>query len=155
MKKYLLLISCFLLFTVLSFGQSKQQAPVKTAQPALKQLLTGSGLPFKLANDSLALIPYEGENIANYDVFVQKVGDLYIIHTNLTEALPGKIDDTKYKYLLQRSNDFDLVKIGLESSDNTVYVRADIFKSGTTTALLTRVIKQVANVANIIAGDLK
>jgi len=153
MQKCILFL--FVLLSVNSFSQSKQQAPVKPAQPALKQLLTGSGLPFKLANDSLALIPYEGENIANYDVFVQKVGDLYIIHTNLTEALPGKIDDTKYKYLLQRSNDFDLVKIGLESSDNTVYVRADIFKSGTTTALMTRVIKQVANVANIIAGDLK
>jgi hypothetical protein len=88
-------------------------------------------------------------------VLIQKVSDLYIVYTNLTEALPGKINDTKFKYLLQKNNDFDIIKIGLESSDNTVYVRADIFKSVTTTALMIRIIKQVANVTNIIAGDLK
>jgi hypothetical protein len=108
-----------------------------------------------MINDSLAVIPYEGENIASYNVLIQKVSDLYIVYTNLTETLPGKINDTKFKYLLQKNNDFDIIKIGLESSDNSVYVRADIFKSVTTTALMTRVIKQVANVANIVAGDLK
>ena len=69
--------------------------------------------------------------------------------------LPGKINETKYKYLLQRNNDFDIIKIGIESSDNTVFVRADLFKAVITTALMTRVIRQVANVANIIGGDLK
>ena len=92
-------------------------------------------------NDSLAVIPYEGENIASYNVLVQKAGDLYIFYTNLTEALPGKIDDSKFKYFLQRNNDFDIIKIGLETSDNTVFVRVDVYKAGTT--------------ANIVAGDLK
>lgn len=153
MNKYFLVL--FVLLSVNSFGQSKPQSPVKPPESSFKKLVTGTGLPFKLINDSLAAIPYEGENIASYNVFVQKVSDLYIIHTDLTEALPGKIDDTKFKYLLQRNNDFDIIKIGIESSGNTVFVRADIFKSGTTTALMARVIKQVANVANIIAGDLK
>ena len=153
MQKYVLLL--FVLLSVNSFGQSKPQSPVKPTEPTLKTLLTGTGLPFKLINDSLAIIPYEGENIASYNVFVQKVGDLYIIHTDLTAALPGKIDDTKFKYLLQRNNDFDIIKIGIESTDNTVFVRADIFKAATNVSLLSRVIKQVANVTNIIAGDLK
>jgi hypothetical protein len=155
MKKYLLFCFCFLLIAGISFGQSKQKTTVKPTESALKKLVSGSGLPFKMINDSLAVIPYEGENIASYNVLIQKVSDLYIVYTNLTETLPGKINDTKFKYLLQKNNDFDIIKIGLESSDNIVYVRADIFRSVTTTALMTRVIKQVANVTNIIAGDLK
>ena len=155
MRKYLIFTFSFLLFAGIVFGQAKQKTVVKPVESALKKILSGSGLPFKLINDSLAVIPYEGENIASYNVLVQKVSDLYIVYTNLTEALPGKIDDSKYKYLLQRNNDFDIIKIGIESSDNTVFVRADLFKAVTTTALMTRVIRQVANVANIIGGDLK
>ena len=155
MRKCLLLNFCFLLIAGICFCQSKQKTPVKPTESALKKIVSGTGLPFKMINDSLAVIPYEGENIASYNVLIQKVSDLYIVYTNLTEALPGKINETKFKYLLQKNNDFDITKIGLESSDNTVYVRADIFKSITTTTLMTRVIKQVANVTNIIAGDLK
>jgi hypothetical protein len=153
--KHLLHISCFLLLAGVGYGQAKQTSLVKPALSPLKKMLSGSGLPFKVMSDSLAVIPYEGENIASYNVLVQRVGDLYIVYTNLTEALPGKIDDTKFKYLLQRNNDFDFVKIGLDSNDNTVYVRADVLKAGATTSLLTRIIKQVANVTNIIGGDLK
>lgn len=154
MRKCLSAIFCFLFITGISVGQSKQK-PAKPASSALQKLISSTGLPYKIVNDSLALIPYEGEHIASYDVLIQKVSDLYIVYTNLTEALPGKIDETKFKYLLEKNNDFDFIKIGLESSDNTVYVRADIFNAGATTALMTRVIKQVANVANIVAGDLK
>ena len=154
MRKYLLLALCFLFIAVASFGQSKQTTSVKPAESALKKILSGTGLPYKVINDSLAVIPYEGENIPSYNVLIQKVSDLYIIYTNLTEMLPGKIDDSKLKYLLQRNNDFDIIKIGIDSNDNTVFVRADIYKAGTTTALVTRIIRQVANVTNIIAGDL-
>ena len=123
---------------------------------ALQKLLTSTGLPFRMVNDSLAAIPYGGENITSYQVVVQKVGDLYIIYTNLTEALPGKIDSTRYKYLLQQNDNFDIVKIGMGIDDNsTMYVRADIYRAGTTTEMLARIIKQVANVTNIVAGDLK
>ena len=80
---------------------------------------------------------------------------MYIIFTNLTETLPGKIDETKYKYLLQQNDHFDIVKIGMSADDNTLYLRADLYKAGTNTALLKRVIEQVANVTNIIGGDLK
>ena len=154
MKKYLT-IFCLLLSVTISYGQARQKPPVKPAPSALKNMLGGSGLPFKLINDSLALVPYGGENIASYTVLVQAASDLYIISVNLSEALPGKINDTKFKYLLQRNNDFDLVKTALEGNDNTVYLRADVFKAMTSTALLTRIIKQVANVANIIGGDMK
>ena len=155
MKKHLLYTSCFLLFAGICFGQVKQKIQVKPAIPELKKILKGTGLPFRLINDSLAVIPFEGQNIASYNVLVQKVSDLYIVYTNLTEALPGKIDETKFKYLLQRNNDFDIIKTGIDSVDNTVYIRADFFRVSATTALMTRIIKQVANVTNIIGGDMK
>ncbi len=122
---------------------------------ALQKLLTGTGLPFRMANDTLAAIPYGGKNISSYQVVVQKISDLYIIYTNLTETLPGKIDETKYKYLLQQNDHYDAVKIGMSADDNIVYLRADVYKTAITTALLKRIIEQVANVANIIGGDLK
>jgi hypothetical protein len=155
MKKQLLFTFCLLLLAGIAFAQPKQKPAVKQAVPELKKILNGTGLPFKIINDSLAVIPFEGENIASYNVMVQKISDLYIVYTNLTEALPGKIDDTKFKYLLQQTDHFDIIKIGMNSDDNIVYLRADLYKSGTNTALLKRVIKQVANVTNIIGGDLK
>jgi len=55
---------------------------------------------------------------------------------------------------LQQNDHFDIIKIGLDS-DNAVYVRADVYRANQTATLLARIIKQVANVTNIIAGDLK
>jgi hypothetical protein len=146
---------CILLSAGITFGQTKTNTAVKKAVPELKKILTGTGLPYKIVNDSLAVIPYEGENIKSYQVVIQKISDLYIVFTNLTEALPGKIDDTKYKYLLQQNDHFDIIKIGVSAEDNMVYLRADLYKAGTNTALIKRVIAQVANVTNIIGGDLK
>jgi len=153
MQKYFTFL--FVLLSINALSQTTTKTPVKPTESALKKIVSGTGLPYNMINDSLAVIPYEGENLASYNVLIQKVSDLYIVYTNLTEALPGKIDNTKFKYLLEKNNHFDIIKIGLESSDNTVYVRADVFRSVTTTALMTRIIKQVANVTNIIAGDLK
>lgn len=155
MKKFFLFLFCFLLSATIASAQSKPKTPVKNNMQTLQKLLTGTGLPFRMVNDSLAAIPYGGENITSYQVVVQNVGDLYIIYTNLTEALPGKIDATKYKYLLQQNDHYDVVKIGMSADDNTVYLRADIYKTATTSAILTRIIKQVANVTNILAGDMK
>ena len=155
MKKYFLFMFCFLLSTGIVFAQLKSKTPAKKTVPELKKILTGTGLPYKIINDSLAIIPYEGENIASYNVVIQKISDLYIIYTNLTEALPGRIDETKYKYLLQQNDHYDVIKIGMGADDNTVYLRADVYRTATNTALLKRIIEQVANVTNIIGGDLK
>jgi hypothetical protein len=146
---------CLLLSVGIAFTQTKPKTDVKKPVPELQKLLTGSALPYKMVNDSMAVIPYKGENIASYQVIVQKISDLYIVYTNLTETLPGKIDDTKYKYLLLQNDNFDLVKTGISAEDNTVYLRADVYKTGINTTMLKRVIEQVANVTNIIGGDLK
>jgi len=90
MKKQLLFTFCLALLTGIAFAQPKQKQPVKQAVSELKNLLSGTGLPFKVINDSLAAIPYGGQNISSYQVVVQKVSDLYIIYTNLTEAPAGK-----------------------------------------------------------------
>ena len=153
--KNLLFIFCLLFTASITYAQPKQKTPVKKPLSELQKFLTASGLPYKMLNDSVAVIPYEGENLASYEVVVQKISDLYIVYTNLTEALPGKIDEKKYKYLLQQNDHYDVVKIGMSADDNTVYLRADVYKTATTVALLTRIIKQVANVTNIVAGDLK
>lgn len=136
--------------TTIAAAQSRSNTPANNFQ----KLLKSTGLPVSIANDSLAVIPYEGAHIPSYQVLVQKIGGLYIIYTNLTEALPGKIDETKFKYLLLLNNHFDIIKIGLDE-DNTAYIRADLYATTVSTPLLTRIIKQVANVTNIIGGELK
>lgn len=155
MKKNLSILLCALLLASFAFAQTKPKPAVNPPLHELEKILTGIGLPYKVANDSLAVIPYGGENVESFQVVIQKIGDLYIVFSNLTEALPGKIDETKYKYLLQMNDHFDVVKIGISAEDNSAYLRADLYKSGTNTALLKRVIVQVANVTNIIGGDLK
>ena len=157
MKKNLATLLCLLLMAGVAFAQPKPKAkPVaKAPQHELEKILTGIGLPYKIVSDSLAVIPYEGENIKSFQVIIQHISDLYIVLTNLTEAMPGKISEANCKYLLQQNNNFDIVKIGMSSEDNTIAVRADLYKSGTNTALLKRVIAQVATVTDIIGGDLK
>ena len=154
MKKQLLVSCCLLLLTGISIGQAKPKQIAKPVVYQLQKLLTGIDLPYKIINDSLAAIPYEGENIVSYQVIIQKIGDLYIIYTNLSEALPDKLTEAKYKYLLLQNDNFDVVKIGL-SADGIFYLRSDLYKTTATTPILKRIITQVANVANIIAGDLK
>jgi hypothetical protein len=154
MRKILLATLYLLLSAGITYSQSKQKPPVKQNVPELKKLLSGTGLPFRIVNDSLAVIPYEGENVASYQVIIQKNADLYIVYTNLSEALPEKLTEARYKYLLQQSDNFDIVKIGL-AEDNTIYLRADLYKTTATTVILKRIITQVANVTNIIGGDLK
>ncbi|MEO8406197.1 MAG: hypothetical protein ABI480_16430, partial [Chitinophagaceae bacterium] len=102
MKKNLLVAICLLLSWETGFSQSKPKPSAKQTLPVLKKILSGTTLPYKIINDSLAVIPYEGENIASFNVVIQMVSDLYIVYVNLDEALPGKLNDTQYKYLLQR-----------------------------------------------------
>ncbi|MCY7290560.1 MAG: hypothetical protein LH615_00095 [Ferruginibacter sp.] len=154
MKKHLLHTLFLLVLATVGFAQPNPKQILKTAIPTLKKLLAGIDLPYKMVNDSLASIPYEGENIASYQVVIQKVSDLYIIYTNLSEAIPGKLTESQYKYLLQRNDEFDLVKIGL-AEDGVFYLRGDLYRSTATNAILKRIVTQVANTPNIIAGNVK
>jgi len=117
-------------------------------------MLGESGLPFKVVNDSMLIVPYEGENLAAYDVVIRRTAGLLVIYSSLTDAIPVKADEKVWKYLLEKNDHFDLVKISL-SSEGELYLRADIYWTTVSTPILTRVIKQVANVTNIIAGDFK
>jgi hypothetical protein len=153
MKKQIFVVCC-LLISEISICQLNQKPQGKQTVPEMKRLLTGTGLPFKIVNDSLAVIPYHGENIEAYQLVVQKTADLYIVYTSLTEALGNKLNETQFKYLLQQNDHFDIVKIGL-AEDGTLYLRADLYKSTVTTGILKRIITQVANVTNIIGGDIK
>lgn len=154
MKKQLLFIACLLFSAGISFAQVNKKTSSKQAVPELTKLLSEIGLPYKVVNDSLAAIPYEGDNIENYQVVIQKVSDLYIIYTNLSEAIPDKLTVDQYKYLLEQNDFYDVVKISL-SGDGVFYLRADLYRSIATSVILKRLIKQVANAANIIAGELK
>jgi hypothetical protein len=155
MKKHLFL-AFFIVFSALSaVAQSKPKTSPKPTQSELQKLLETTGLPYKMMNDTVGIVPYEGVNIESFDVAVQKIGDLFIVFTDLAEIMPGKIDDTKYKYLLKENEHFDFIKIGMSNDEQSVYVRSDIFKEGVSTVFLARIIKQVANVTNIIAGEIK
>jgi len=156
MKKNLFSLLCLLLLAGFAYAQPKPKAKpvVKKAQYELEKILIGIGLPYKIVSDSLAVIPYEGDNVKSFQVVIQQISDLFIVLSNLTEALPGKISESNHKYLLHQNNNFDVVKIGISDEDNTVAVRADLYKTGTNTALLKRVIAQVATVTDIIGGDL-
>ena len=127
MKKHIVIMLIFLLSNVIAFSQTNQKPSVKKPLPLIETLLSGSDLPFKMINDSLALIPYEGANIPSYHVLIQAIGDLLIVFTNLSESLPGRINETNYKYLLQKNDYFDIVKIGMSAEDNTMYLRADLY----------------------------
>jgi hypothetical protein len=154
MMKTVLLTTLSIFFFFSSFCQ-KTPKPASSDIPELPKMLAGIGLPYKVVNDTLAIIPYGGEHLAAYDVVIEKVADLYIVYSNLSASLADKLGPDSYKYLLQQNEKFDLVKIGMSSAKDELYLRCDIFRMGITTAILKRVIVQVANVTNIIAGEVK
>lgn len=154
MKKSILSI-CILLFASISFAQTKSKSHTETALPELQKLLSSTSFPFDMISDSAAIIPFEGTNIDSFNVAVQKVSDLYIIYSNLTKTFPDKIDETTYKYLLEKNDHFDITKIGLNVHDNMIYLRADVYISAINGPLMKRILQQVGNATNIIAGDLK
>lgn len=154
MKKTFLYLILSMLLNVGLFAQTKPKAPVKKPLSALEKILSGTALPYQIKSDSLAVIPYEGANIPSYNVVIQAVSDLYIVYVNLSEILPDKLNETQYKYLLQRNDYFDITKIGL-ADDGTFFLRADVYKATVNSVFLKRIISQVANVTNIIGGEIK
>jgi len=154
MKKQCLTVFCLILLAGTIFPQTKQKAPANKALTGLEKILSGTDLPYEMKNDSLAVIPYKADNIESYDVIIQTVSELYIVYVDLSSTLPWKLTESHYKYLLQRNGYFDIVKIGL-ADDGTFYLRADVYKETVNSVFLKRIISQVANVTNIIAGDLK
>lgn len=152
MKKTITLLLFFIAFWFNASAQGKAQPAA--SMPSLVHWVGTTKLPYKFINDSLIAIPFEGEHIPSYNVVVQGVGDLVIVFTNLSQAAPGKLDASRHAYLLQMNEHYDLVKIGL-GLDSSFYVRADVFRTALSNDIISRIIKQVANVTNIIAGELK
>jgi len=121
MTRFFLLVFLLFLLAGTSSAQTKLKPVSKAPPSAVQKLLAGSDLPFNMVNDSLAVIPYEGENIKSYQVVVQKASDLIIVYSSLTEAVPGKISEAQYKYLLLQNDHYDIVKTGL-SADSNVFI---------------------------------
>lgn len=142
-------------FMIVGQAQTKKKGISAPQESALLKLLKGTSLPYKMMNDTVAVIPYGGANIESFEVGVQKIGDLFIVFTDLTAIMPGKIDEKNYKYLLKENEHFDYIKIGMTDDEQSVYVRSDINIEGASSVFLERIIKQVANVTNIIAGEIK
>ena len=56
---------------------------------------------------------------------------------------------------MQQNEHSDIITTGMRDDDNNIFVRPIFYKSGSTTSLLQKIITQVANVTNIMAGQLK
>lgn len=153
MKK-IIYLALWLLLPTLASAQTKSKPSLQPEPFRLEKLIAGSGLPYKMVHDSLAVIPYKGDYVKEFELVIQKADDLLIVYTNLSEALPVNVDSSAYPFLLQQNQHFDLVKIGMDEF-NTLFVRADVYLAGTNSKLLTRIIKQVANVTNILGGSLR
>lgn len=81
MRKRLLVFCCLVLLTGISVARSKKKLPEMQAVLELTKMLTGTGLPFKMLHDSVAVIPYQGENIATYDAIPGKLNEAHNINT--------------------------------------------------------------------------
>ena len=106
-----------------------------------------------MVNDSLAVTSYGGDRIAYYQVIQQRISDPVIVYTNLSKALPGKIEEIKYKYLMQQNEYSDIITTGMSGDDKNVFVPGYFYKSGSITLLSQKIITQLANVENIMAGQ--
>lgn len=155
MKKQLLFLASFILVSSILFAQAKPKISVKPKLTGIEKKVAEMGFPYEKISDSIVVIPFEGSHIPSYKVRFAQVSDLYIIYINLTESIPGKLDETKYKYLLEQNNDLDFVKVGLDKSNNKFYMRIDVLSAASNTASLKNLINQIANAADQIADDLK
>jgi hypothetical protein len=150
--KPLILLGFMVLSTFSAVNAQQKALPKKVASP-ITRLLYSISLPYRIINDSVAVVPFTGTAIQNYEVVIQRVSDLCIVYTNLSDIYPLTKDSVLMRYLLQSANHFDLIKIGI-NSQNDVYIRTDAFIDILNGRYLERLIQQVANVTNIMAGNL-
>lgn len=154
MKIFFLFLASIFFATNILFAQIKKPSPKKIISN-FENILIKTALPYEMVNDTLAYISYEGNNLKLYKVNITKMGYLYVVFANLSQIFPDKINETKYQYLLEKNNDFDLVKIGLSRESKMFYTRADVFLENLNAKIFKKIIAQVANVIDEIAADLK
>lgn len=147
--KYFVFISIFLV-TINAQAQQK----IKQPGGSLQKMLNESKHQYKKLTDSIYQITFAGDNIKEFDVTISQISDLFVISVDISEAMNLELKPEKYESLLKSNDAYDIVKIGLSEYNNHLYLRADIYSSIVNTAILKRIIAQVANVTEIIAGDL-
>lgn len=151
-------LTCLLLSASITFAQNKQKTTEKPVKSGFEKILDEIGFAYEKISDTLAEIPVDGNYIPSIKVRLGKVDDLYVIYCNLSKALPGKLNATKYQYLLEKNNLFDLVKIGLdkvEKAEDFFYIRSEVHTYGAKAVNLKKIVIQVADAAEVIAGELK
>jgi hypothetical protein len=74
--KKLLIILCTLLSSAIV--EAKPKPAAKPAANELAKIMMGIPILYKMVNDTLAVIQYEGVNITSYNLIFQKTGNLFL-----------------------------------------------------------------------------
>ncbi|MEO6719565.1 MAG: hypothetical protein ABIN67_04325 [Ferruginibacter sp.] len=149
---YLLLITSF---PAIAQQKSNSSKAIKMPVPVLQKLLMAGKFDYRAINDSLYQVDFTGDNIERFKVLISKISDLYVIAVDVTEDMNLELKPEKYKMLLSKNDEYDMVKIGISESNNHLYVRCDTYSNITSVVVLKKLINQVSAVTDIIAGELK
>lgn len=152
MKKQFSILIALLLVAFLSVAQNKKTAPPLSLFEAK---LKATKFPYEKVNDSTAVIPFKGTEIAAYEIVIVKTANLYVLLCNISNSIPGIELEKNYKRLLEMNNDLDLVKFSIEKDSGKIFVRIDAYASNLSAEILKNLINQIGDAVDYAAEEFK
>jgi len=132
-------------------------AEVARLTTRLEELVKGSGFKSSKVNDSAYTIDFAGKQLPKIKVIVTVASKgedgIVVIYTNPAAKAQLGSSPSMLSALLKANNEFDFVKVGVDSDGDAV-VRGDI-PSSSDVAYFKRIVEQVAAATDELYGKIK
>ena len=131
MKKLFSLSSALCLLLLSGICVSAQTAapntaPDKAALAKVVQLLEASGQAYAKAKDGVWVVKFKGNQLPEISVVTIYSQNMLIFVSTVAEKADYKPAPELLQKLLNLNDDFDRVKVGIDSEDGDIFVRIDL-----------------------------
>lgn len=130
MKRFIALFGGTVLACIINITAVQAQTPppdqaVKTNRSRVVQLLEESGYNYSKSSDDVWVIPYNGNNLKEFNVVTVLEQHLIVLVVIVAEKPQVKLSQEMMARALRLNEEFDRVKIGISESGN-LFVRTDL-----------------------------
>lgn len=130
MKRFFALFAGTVLACIINIASVQAQTPppdpaVKASRSRVVQLLEESGYNYSKSSDDVWVIPYNGNNLKEFNVVTVLEQHLIVLVVIVAEKPQVKLSQEMMARALRLNEEFDRVKIGISESGN-LFVRTDL-----------------------------
>lgn len=122
---------CLLLLSVVcasaqTQNQAANSAADKAALAKVVQMLEASGQTYAKAKDGVWVVKFKGNQLPEISVITIYSQNMLIFVSTVVEKADYKPTPELMQKLLNLNDDFDRVKVGIDSEDGDIFVRIDL-----------------------------